>query len=304
MNKKEKIILIAGSTASGKSKIAITLSKLLNGEIVNADSMQVYKEFRILTSRPEINDEKKTKHHLYGITSVKSNFSTGRWLKKATSIIKKILKKNKTPIVVGGTGLYFNALSNGLAKIPNIPIKFRNKIRSHHKKIGQVKFYLELLKLAPNVKKKINSQDTQRSIRAYEVKKFTKKSLYEWFKKTKPAFNSHLFRKLFISLDREFLISKINLRTEMMFKKGAIKEVIKFIKLKISKDKSANKIIGVSEIGDYLNKKVSIKDTKELIKIRTRQYAKRQNTWARGKMSSWEIINTSNHKELLKKVIN
>ena len=113
---KPKIILLAGPTASGKSKIAIELSKKLNGEIINADSMQVYKELRILNSRPTASDEKKIKHHLYGIISVKKKFSTGHWLKLATKKIKEILKKNKTPIVVGGTGLYYKALLEGLVK--------------------------------------------------------------------------------------------------------------------------------------------------------------------------------------------
>ena len=152
MDGKPKIILIAGPTASGKSKIAIKLSKLLNGEIINADSMQVYKELRILNSRPAANDEKKIKHHLYGIISVKNKFSTGHWLKLATKKIKEILKKNKTPIVVGGTGLYYKSLLEGLVKIPTVPIIFRNQIRLHHNKIGQASFYNKLLKLDSNAK--------------------------------------------------------------------------------------------------------------------------------------------------------
>ena len=174
MYRKLKIILLAGPTASGKSQVAISLAKSLNGEIINADSMQIYKEFRILTSRPGKQDEKKIKHHLYGIISVKKNFSTGNWLTLATKEIKKILKKKKIPIVVGGTGLYFNSLLYGLAKIPNTPLKIRNDIRKYHKKIGQLKFYNKLLKLDPLVKNFISPNDPQRSLRAYEVKKYTK----------------------------------------------------------------------------------------------------------------------------------
>ena len=206
--------------------------------------------------------------------------------------------------MVGGTGLYFNSLLNGLAKIPNISIKHRNKIRSYHKKIGQKKFYFELLKLDPKVKNFISPTDTQRTIRAYEVKKYTKISLYEWFDKTKSNFENHLFKKLFINLDKESLIKKINIRTEKMFNNGVKKEVVKFLKLKIAKNRSANKIIGIYEITDHLNEKLSIDQVKELIKIRTRQYAKRQNTWARGKMSLWQTISATNYKEILKKVIN
>jgi len=304
MDRKPKIILIAGPTASGKSKIAIYLSKLLNGEIINADSMQVYKELRILTSRPTASDEKKIQHHLYGIISVKKKFSTGDWLKLATKEIKVVLKKNKTPIVVGGTGLYYKALLDGLVKIPNIPVIFRNKIRIHHKKIGQTKFYNKLLKIDPNVKNFISINDIQRSIRAYEVKKYTNKSLYEWFKYTKPNFDQNLFKKIFLNPPKDYLINKINLKVEKMFKQGVKKEVVKFFKLKVKKDMSANKIIGIHEIGNYLNDNLSLQAIKELIKIKTRQYAKRQFTWARGKMTSWELINPNNYKEILKKVTN
>ena len=302
MDRKPKIILLAGPTASGKSKIAISLSKSLNGEIVNADSMQVYKELRILTSRPSFSDEKKIKHHLYGITSVRNDFSTGKWLKLATKKIKKILKKNKTPIIVGGTGLYYKALLDGLVKIPNIPIIVRNKIRQDHEKIGQVKFYNKLLKLDSKVKYFISPNDIQRSLRAYEVKKYTNKSLYEWIKNTKPNFDQNLFKKFFLNPPRGYLINKINLRIEKMFKQGAKKEVDKFIKLKVKKDKSANNIIGIHEIANYSNNSLSLQAAKELIRIRTRKYAKRQFTWARGKMTSWEMINPKNYKEILKKV--
>jgi tRNA dimethylallyltransferase len=304
MDRKPKIILLAGPTALGKSRIAISLSKSLNGEIVNADSMQVYKELRILTSRPSLSDEKKIKHHLYGITSVRNYFSTGRWLKLATKEIKKILKKNKTPIIVGGTGLYYKALLDGLVKIPNIPIIVRNKIRQDHEKIGQVKFYNKLLKLDSKVKYFISPNDIQRSLRAYEVKKYTNKSLYEWIKYTKPNFDQNLFKKIFLNPPRDYLINKINSRIEKMFKQGVKKEVDKFFKLKVKKDMSANKIIGIPEIANYLNNSLSLQAAKELIRIRTRQYAKRQFTWARGKMTSWEMINPKNYKEILKKVTN
>ena len=177
MDQTPKIVLLAGPTASGKSKFAIKLSKILNGEIINADSMQVYKEFKILTSRPTVSDEKKVKHHLYGFVSVKKNFSVGKWLNLTTKKIKSILKKGKIPILVGGTGLYFNTLISGLVKIPHISNDKKEKIRKYHKKIGQKKFYKELIKLDPKAKKFILQSDTQRSLRAYEVIKYTKKSL-------------------------------------------------------------------------------------------------------------------------------
>ena len=302
MVRKPKIILLAGPTGSGKSKLAISLSKKLNGEIVNADSMQVYKEFKILTSRPNLQDKKKIKHHLYGIISVRKKFSTGNWLKLTTNLITKILKKKKIPIIVGGTGLYFKALLDGLVEIPSIPLKFRNEIRKYHKTIGQDKFYNKLLKLDPKIKNFVALNDAQRSLRAYEVKKYTKKSLYQWIEGTKPNFDENLFLKFFLNPPRDRLINKINLRVERMFKEGANKEVEKFLKLNVKKDMSANKIIGIKEISSFLKKDLTLENTKELIKIRTRQYAKRQFTWARGKMTSWEMANPKNYKEILKKV--
>ena len=149
MDLKSKIILISGPTASGKSKFAVKLAKKIKGEIINADSMQVYKELRILTARPAKSDYNKIKHHLYGFESVKKNFSTGKWLQLANKKIDIIQKRKKIPILVGGTGLYFKALTDGLVKIPNIPITYRNQIRNLQKKIGQKKFFKQLIKLDP-----------------------------------------------------------------------------------------------------------------------------------------------------------
>ena len=303
MKMKAFVILIAGPTASGKSKLAIKLAKSLNCEIINADSMQVYKEFNILTSRPSKNDERKIKHHLYGIISVKKSFSVGDWLKLATKKINKVLKKGKTVIIVGGTGLYFKALLDGLVEIPNIPKSYRDRIRNDHKKLGQKKFYKKLLKLDPYVKRFISENDSHRSLRAYEVKKFTKKSLYLWFKNTKSNFPEGIFKKIFLNTPRIKLIEKINLRVDKMFKQGAQLEVKNFLKKKIKQDMSAHRIIGVKEISKHLSKKLSLDEAKNLIKIRTRQYAKRQFTWARGKMTSWEKIEPLNYKKLLKTVI-
>ena len=197
MDLKSKIILIAGPTASGKSKIAISLAKKINGEIINADSMQVYKELKILSARPSRKEYQKIKHHLFGFHSVKKKFSTGDWLKLANKKIIEIKKRKKIPILVGGTGLYFKSLTEGLVTIPYIPIRYREKVRSLHKKIGREKFFSKLIKLDPLVKKYIKSSDTQRSIRAYEVKSFTKKSIYLWFKETKSIYSKKDFYKIY-----------------------------------------------------------------------------------------------------------
>ena len=302
MDLKSKIFLIYGPTASGKSKFAIKLAKKINGEIINADSMQVYKELRILSARPLKKDYQNIKHHLYGFQHVKKNFSTGDWLKLVKQKITDIKKRNKIPILVGGTGLYFKALTQGLVSIPNIPFKFRNKVRSLYTKLGAKKFYLKLIEIDPLVRKHINQFDTQRSIRAYEVRMFTKKSMYEWFKNTKSSYRKEDFYKIYIDFPRNELIKRIVIRAREMIRKGAVQEVKKFISLKVPKNKSAYKAIGINEIKEYIDKKFEINDLIDKISIKTRQYAKRQSTWARGNMSDWNKITPNNQKKFLKKI--
>ena len=304
MEPKKKVILLAGPTASGKSKLAIKLAQHFNSEIINADSMQVYKEISILTSKPNIDDLKIAKHHLYGINSVKEKFSTGHWLNMAIKKIEDQWKKGQTPIITGGTGLYFKALTDGLVKIPSIPNNLRMEIRRLHKKNGQKNFFDKLIKLDPLAKNFVLPTDAQRSMRVYEVKKFTNKSLFELIKKTKSNFNNKVFKKLFINTPKELLHIKIEERVEEMFKDGAINEVKKFLKMKIYRELSANKIIGIKEIEGYLKGKTTLIETKKLITLKTRQYAKRQFTWARGHMKSWNMIYSSNINDLFKKAVN
>tara|TARA_Y100001970_G_scaffold279514_1_gene387000 strand:+ start:1255 stop:2139 length:885 start_codon:yes stop_codon:yes gene_type:complete len=294
--------LISGPTASGKSNFAIRLAKKINGEIINADSMQVYKQLKVLSARPDPKKYQKIKHHLYGFHDVKNSFSTGDWLKLANKKIKEIQNKNKIPIIVGGTGLYFKALTDGLVKIPNIPVKYRNQIRKLHQKLGQKNFYKKLVKLDILSKEKINPTDSQRSIRAYEVKRFTKRSLYDWIKNTKSKYIKEDFIKIYIDFPRHELIDRINRRTEEMIKIGAIREVKNFLNLKIKKDKSVLKAIGISEIKEYLDQKKEIDEIKQKISIKTRQYAKRQSTWARGNMMSWMKLRPQDLNEFLKKI--
>jgi len=302
MGKQSKIILISGPTASGKSNFALKIAKKINGEIINADSMQVYKILKILTARPDKKKQKNIKHHLYGVVDLNKKFSTGQWLRNAINIIKEIKKRKKIPILVGGTGLYFQSLIDGLVKIPKIPLKFRNKIRLIQKKEGQKKFYKKLLEIDPKVKDKFDPNDTLRSIRAFEIKSFTKISMYEWIKKTKSVFKKNEFLKLYIDYKREDLIKRISSRANMMIEDGAINEVKNFIKLKINKDLSANRVIGVDELTQYLDKKINLDQAKELILIKTRQYAKRQATWARSRMISWEKINPIKISDYIKKL--
>ena len=297
----KKVILLAGPTASGKSDLAIYIAKKINGEIINADSMQVFKEIKILSARPE--DYKNIKHHLYGFVSVKKNFSTGEWIKYTEKKINEILKKKKTPVIVGGTGLYFKSLINGIAQIPNISKAKRDKIIKLFNQIGAGEFYKKLIKLDPKCKNKIIKNDKQRMIRFYEVKFYTKKSIFDWQKNTKNNFKDINFKKIFLNFPREVLLVKIEKRFKKMVDQGAIKEAKKFKKLGVSKILTSNNILGLKEIMSYLEGKMTLKEAVERSIIRTRQYIKRQMTWFRGQMKDWNEFNDLKQAELRKKVL-
>jgi tRNA dimethylallyltransferase len=298
----QKIILIAGPTGSGKSEIALRLAKKINGEIINVDSMQVYKEIKILSARPE--SYSNVSHYLYGNISVKNNFSAGEWLKKVKVNLKKIIKKKKQPIFVGGTGLYFKLLTEGISNIPKIPDLIRTKARKLNAKLGNDEFYDLLIKLDPLIHNRIKKNDTHRLIRAYEVVTFTKKSLIVWQKKNKNYFSNYHFVKIFINPENSFLQKLLRLRLKKMFELGAVNEVKKFLKLKINKSLPANKILGIEEIKKYLEKKIPLEQAFEETFIRTRKYVKRQRTWFRGHMKDWTSIFNPNFDILTKKIIN
>jgi tRNA dimethylallyltransferase len=252
--------------------------------------MQIYKEFSVLTSRPKKKDENNVKHHLYGFLSVKEHFSVVDWLNLIKKKINHCIIRNKTPIIVGGTGLYFSAITKGISKIPHINNLFRSKVRILHTKIGQKEFYNKLIKIDPISATKISAQDTQRSIRAYEVKVFTKKSLYEWTAVTKSDFLNFDIKKFYINTPREVLLQNIEKRTRQMIKNNCVKEVEKFLKMNIDKSLSSNKIIGIKEIKNYISGIQNLDETIQSIIIKTRQYAKSQNTWSRGHMKSWKKL--------------
>jgi tRNA dimethylallyltransferase len=298
----QKIILIAGPTGSGKSEIALRLAKKINGEIINADSMQVYKEIKILSARPE--SYSNVSHYLYGNISVKNNFSAGEWLKKVKLNLNKIIKKKKQPIFVGGTGLYFKLLTEGISNIPKIPDSIRISARKLNANLGNDKFYSLLIKLDPLAQNKIKKNDTHRLIRAYEVVTFTKKSLIDWQKKNKNYFSNYQFVKIFINPENNSLQKLLRFRLKKMFELGAVDEVKKFSKLKINPSLPANKILGIEEIKKYLDKKISLEQAFQETFVRTRRYVKRQRTWFRGHMKDWTSIFNPNFDILTKKILN
>ncbi len=295
----KKIILLFGPTASGKSKLAIDIAEEFNGEIINADSMQVYKEIKILSSRP---DKNKIKHHFYGFISAKKNFSVGEWYKLVSKEIKKIQKRKKVPVIIGGTGLYFRALTEGLVQIPKVKkLDFSHLIPSErYMMINQYQ------KKNSKIFQGINKNDIQRISRAISVYEGTGLTLNEWQnKENKKYFKSKDFIKLCLSPPKNDLEKKIKKRFSQMLKKGALQEVRKYKKtfLKHSSHISANSIIGICEISLYQNKSINLKELKERVLIKTRQYAKRQYTWQRGQMKDWKVFDDINYLDLRKKIL-
>ena len=294
---KKRIILLYGPTASGKSKLALDIAKKFNGEIINADSMQIYKEVKILSARPTKED---IKHHLYGFISVKKNFSVGIWHELAAKKIKKVMNKRKTPIVVGGTGLYFKVLMEGLSQIPEVPkldmnlnsVERRSVINNYSRKY-------------PGIFKDINLNDRQRVYRAISVYENTGTPLWKWYKKKnkKTYFESKNFVKIYLNPVKSELENRIKKRFDRMLKEGAIQEAENFKKIKIGSLNSANFIIGFKEISEFLNQQIGMKELKEKILIRSRQYAKRQFTWQRGQMKDWKGFEDTNYLDLRKKVL-
>ena len=296
--KHKKTILIFGPTASGKSRLAVDIARRFNGEIINADSMQVYKEVKILSARP---DEKNIKHHLYGFVSVKESFSVGAWYKQAANKIKDIYKRGKLALVVGGTGLYFKVLTEGLVEIPEVP-------KSDYSDLNHLgKFYMKnsYKKKDPNIFKGIDTNDIQRVSRAIAVYEHTGITLHDWQKnKNKKHFDTSEFIKICLVPSKRELEKKIKKRFVYMLENGATEEVKKYMKLQSPySSQTSNSIIGLKEIGLFLAKVISMDQLKEKVLIRTRQYAKRQFTWQRGQMKDWKGFADINYLDLRKKVL-
>ena len=288
---KNKIILISGPTASGKSNFAYKVAKKINGEIINADSIQIYKDLKILTARPNIKDSDPV-HHLYGFLGGEEVWSVGQWIKVAKDISDKIIAKKMTPIIVGGTGLYFKAITEGLSPIPDIDPKIREEFINLLKSKGINSLSKILKDLDPVAYKKIGSNDQQRILRALEVYKGTKKKISDFWKIKRVKLFNNEFKKINLTISRDLLYEKCDKRCEEMINQGAIEEVKSLLEKKYKFNAPVMNAIGVKEIGRYLEKKIELIDAVNLIKYRTHQYAKRQITWSKHQMITWEGLST------------
>ena len=283
----KKVLILFGPTASGKSNLALKVSSNVDATIINADSLQIYKNLRILTSRPTVEDEKKVAHKLYGVMDGVDNCSVAYWLELVKKEIQKCWDRNKLPIVVGGTGMYLKALMEGISEIPSIPNSIKLETEEILKKNNLDYLYNEIFKV--NQETRINKQDRQRIVRAFNVLKSTGKTIEEWQKTNKRIFEEVNFERYLPQREREDLYKISEKRFDEMLRQGAIQEVKKLLEHDFNSKNSIMKAIGVREIQRYLKNEISKEECIDLSKKNTRNYIKRQLTWIRGNNISSNI---------------
>lgn len=279
-----------GPTASGKSALALALAERIGGEIVNADSMQVYRDFRILTARPTSEEEARVPHHLYGHVDAAERYSTGRWLTDALAVIADIRGRGKTPILVGGTGLYFKALTQGLADMPNVDPDIRAELMEKVARAGAPTLHAELAQRDPQTAARLEPNDAPRIIRALEVLEATGESITSFQANTKPALGAEEWRGIALTPDRETLYAAINVRFEKMLAAGALEEVAAFAARNLDPTLPAVKAHGAPALGVYLRGELTLDQAKEIGQRDTRRYAKRQFTWIANQMPDWSRV--------------
>jgi len=285
-------ILITGPTASGKSALAVELARAHGGVVVNADSMQVYDTLRVLTARPSEADMQGIPHHLYGHVPAGQAYSTGVWLREAAVLVAQLREEGRMPVFVGGTGLYFKALTGGLSDMPDIPTEIRSRLRGRLLREGAEALHRELVIRDPAVAGSLSPQDGQRIVRALEVRVATGQSIIAFQGKTGPVIiDADRARKIVVLPDRAVLHQRINGRFEKMLAMGAEDEVRALLALELPEEMPVMKAIGVSQIAAMLRGEMTREEVLETGAAATRQYAKRQMTWFRNQMDqSWERI--------------
>ena len=291
------VIVIAGPTASGKSALALDIALEFDGSIINADSMQVYQELRVLTARPTAADEARVPHRLFGTVAARDAYSVGRWLEDAKAEIEAACAANRLPVVAGGTGLYLKALIEGLAAVPDIPEAVRAEARALHAELGGTAFRARLAEEDPALAKTIAEGDSHRLIRAFEVVRATGRSLADW-RAEHEARPIARFCTLALAPPREILYPAIDQRLTAMIENGALAEVEALLSLGLDPALPAMKAVGVVPLGRYLGGEIGLEEASEAARRASRNYAKRQMTWLRHQMTGAETVNAQYSKSL------
>jgi len=286
-----RAVLIAGPTASGKSALALRLAEQLGGTIVNADSMQVYRDLRVITARPTCEEEARVPHRLYGHVDAAENYSVGRWCRDVAEVLAECVGEGRTPILVGGTGLYFKALTVGLAAVPQVPPDIRAAVRGRLQREGVRPLYDELLEHDPATAHRLMPNDRSRISRALEVVLATGRSLTEWHREgMPPLIDTTRAVKVFVTCERGELVRRIETRFAAMLQAGALEEVRALEARKLDPTLPAMKAHGVPWLIRHLRGEITLEEAAAGSIMDTRRYAKRQLTWFRNQMKDWPWV--------------
>lgn len=285
----EDVFFIAGPTASGKSAAALTLAETLGGEIVNADAMQIYADLRILTARPSADDEARVRHHLYGALNGATRCSAGHWARLAAPIIDEINERGAPAIVVGGTGLYFRALEEGLSPIPETPPDAREQAKRRRAALGAEAFYEEVVARDPAMAR-LAIGDAQRQLRAWEVYEATGRPLSEYQAMPRTPLMTRPVRRVLIEPPRDALYARCDARAAAMLGAGALEEVRRLADRRLDPDLPVTKALGVAEITAFLAGDLDEPACLAALQQSTRRFAKRQLTWFRNQTAAWPRV--------------
>jgi tRNA dimethylallyltransferase len=283
-------LLIAGPTASGKSDLALRLAKETGGEIVNADALQAYADLRILTARPSPKDEAVAPHHLFGVADAAEAWSVGRWLTAAREVLAGVAARGRAAIVVGGTGLYFRALTVGLAHAPATPAEVRAKVGALFQALGEADFRIRLAAVDPAAAQRIGGGDRQRLTRAYEVFVVSGRPLSAWQAETQPAMAAGSWRGIVLEPPREELYARCDRRLAHMLESGALDEVARLAARGLDPGLPAMKALGFAAFAAHLRGEIDRDEALAIARQETRRYAKRQMTWFRNQTPDWPRI--------------
>jgi tRNA dimethylallyltransferase len=287
----DKAVLIAGPTASGKSALALELARETGGVVINADSMQVYRDLRVLTARPTLEEEAQVPHRLYGHVDAAVNFSAGNWVADAAKVLAEIRGQDRLAIFAGGSGLYFKALTRGLSAVPPIPAEIREAVRSRLERDGVEALHAELAQRDPASAERLKPRDRARIARALEVVEATSRSLTSWHRDgLPPLLPPEAFRALFLEPDRDQLYARIDARFAAMLATGALDEVAALASRKLDPLLPAMKAHGVPALTRHLQGEISLEEAAVIGRADTRHYAKRQFTWFRHQLPEFEWV--------------
>ena len=297
-------VLIAGPTASGKSALAVELAQKAGGVVINADSMQVYRDLRIITARPTLEEEALVPHRLYGHVDASVNYSAGAWVADAGTMLAEARAQNRLAVLVGGTGLYFKALTRGLSAVPPIPPEIREGVRARLERDGVEALHAQLARRDPASAQRLKPRDRTRITRALEVVEATGRSLIDWHRQgLPPLLPPGTFRALFLAPDREALYARIDARFGAMLEVGALEEVAHLAARKLDSLLPAMKAHGVPALIRHVRGELALAEAATIGRADTRHYAKRQFTWFRHQLPEFEWIRPEAAGEWLHDVI-